>query len=970
MNTDLEQKKAIKKRRIIIMVVILLLVMLTYKSDKVMFDFSEGFFAKAHKLLAQDNYVAFILKVNLLSRLEYQLNPFFLKKDLSNGELPVFDLRFSKNDMIHFKETSKEAMEIGYLSENNTWRSAELKYGKEVYKIEAKLRGDMRNHWAGKLKSYGIKTEKEKYVNNIRRFNLFIFEDKLLKGRISRLIANDLGLFDVRDDFVVVKINGITQGLYYLQDQMDELFLDYNKCSNCYAFSLNDNYFEDHPLNRNDGDNKPYGVFLGERHQTSFDYEISKMDLGRGGGIEEEKVLAQAERLFDVIKKEDYKKIIEFFDLDYITSIEALKVITGQSQFTTGDNLEIVYSATNSKFYIIPRNEAIVPLKFERGGFERELAIVREIDLGLPKLLIKNDKIRQLRNKKLYDYITTTDLLTRVDELMDFYIPYAKSYESNFHSPRYLEYLIKEDKKILQQNLRTIKESLEYSKCYINIIEEQNTITLKIMPDSLSQIRFTKFALNLSEPYKGSITLRLEDLYNPSLTRSLTISNEISTIDLTEKINDLYFAARLDEELYPEKTDYIIKLIFWDTSQISINNFEIRMQNDITKEGILSEDIYVQIADSNGFVPGEDFLFSQFQEEFPEFKFLQEGNTITLLKGKYKIYKDMVIPKNYKLNIEKGTEISLAKDTSILTYQPLTAIGTSSEPIIIKAINPDEPFGAFGVIGKYYPQEPTILKWVEISGGNEEIINGIYLSGALSVYHTDAILENVRIYGNHADDGLIIKYSKVSIINSVFKDNFADQIDLDFCTGMVENSFFGIEKRGDSNGDGLDLSGSRIIINNNQFKGLADKGISIGEETQVLVINNKLTNNNMSMAVKDSSEAYIINNNMENNNIAIASYQKKLSFDGGISFIFGNTYNSNKKDYEIDELSKVNKITITPEELNLIDKELNLIDNYLQNLVDNYVQKTRIDNHIQETSLESLFTHLTKIKEKGFTKIN
>ena len=103
-------------------------------------------------------------------------------------------------------------------------------------------------------------------------------------------------------------------------------------------------------------------------------------------------------------------------------------------------------------------------------------------------------------------------------------------------------------------------------------------------------------------------------------------------------------------------------------------------------------------------------------------------------------------------------------------------------------------------------------------------------------------------------------YSDVILDNNIFKNNFADQVDLDYSNGIVKNSKFLYTKESNPDGDGLDISGSQVYVSANIFNGFGDKGVSIGEESQVFVFNNIIRKNNIGSAVKDLSRAYFLQN--------------------------------------------------------------------------------------------------------------
>ena len=103
--------------------------------------------------------------------------------------------------------------------------------------------------------------------------------------------------------------------------------------------------------------------------------------------------------------------------------------------------------------------------------------------------------------------------------------------------------------------------------------------------------------------------------------------------------------------------------------------------------------------------------------------------------------------------------------------------------------------------------------------------------------------------------------------------NAFDQVDLDFCEGQLESNDFkapeSITEVEDlvANGDGLDLSGSKVILENNSFEGFADKALSVGEESMVLLNKNDFLDNLNALAIKDGSTVFALNNNSFKENI-------------------------------------------------------------------------------------------------------
>jgi hypothetical protein len=900
--------KHLKKRKILIVGFILLLVLFAlYKSDNVMIDKPKQLAESVQKKTNLDFYPMWSKITNSLFRFEDDINIFRIKKNLLDGTLPIYNLELTSKVLGHLDNVSKISVSKDYLdSEINEWKPTKLNIDGKIYKAEIKIHGDNDVQWADSIKSYKIKLKKDEYTDNMRRFNLILFENRLLNAKTTRILASELGLMDIRDDIVVLKINGITQGIYYLQERLDYTFLENNQCSNCEIIKIRDNIFEDHPFH------KVGGVYLFSPHVTAFDYELSNVDLV-DSELNKGKVLYAVNELFKDVNDNNVKKLINHFDIDQLSSFEALRMIIGHPKIISGDNLRMAYSATNSKFYPIAINEVIEELELINGGFEHHLTLYGEEFVRLFYLLIQDDQLRYSRNKKVYQFISANNVTSEIDKQIDKYLPYALSYKTNRHNTRYLNYEIKNSRKIIEHNMNLIKDNFEYSKAYINIIEKENSIILEIVPDSIAEIKFNSLKIKLTEDYSGKLIFIYDKGDDNPLISSIIIKDKTDVVDLMEFVENLYFSAGLDEDLFPEKRTYKLEFIFDDMDKVLIENLDIGMRNDITSKDISEDDIYVQIADANDYYETPTyFSFNEFKNEYPQFKweYDDKNRKLTLLEGNYALNKDMIIPKINRFKIDAGVKISIAENKSILSYSPVKILGTKEKPIIVKVLEKDKPFGTFAILGEDNDEVKSVINWFDLSGGSEKWINGIYFSGQLSIYHMNVDIDNILIHKSQSDDGINIKYSNVFIDNSKFFNNAVDQVDLDFVTGIVKDSEFKGTNEG-IGGDNLDLSGSKILVKNNKFSDSIDKGVSIGEKTEAILYKNIISDNNIGVAVKDLSKVYFIQNTFRNNDIAMNNFQKKQLFGGGFSYIYENKYISNERDFARDEKSKIYKINLT-----------------------------------------------------------
>jgi len=898
-----------KRKYLAAILLVIVALFIVYKSDKIMIEKPQQLAEHIRQRTGLDFFPMWTKATGYLFRLEDDLNPFRIKKNFLDGSLPIYGLELNPGDLIHLDNISSGAFQDGYMSpEKNGWRNAKLELGGKRYDIKVRYHGDTPDHWANELKSYQIKSDKEEYINNMRRFNLIIFEDRKLTPMLARELAKKFGLMDVRNDIVVLKINGVLQGLYYLEEKPDADFLEYNKCPGCYIVAPSDNWVDDHrydlgPYKSAD----PNGVFWETSHRTAFDYEFA--NLNPDDQIPQT-ALFSVKELYDSVNEKN-PDVVNYFDKEYLSSFQAFRTLLGSIHSVAGDNLRMAYSPTNSKFYPLPVTEISVRLKLEKGGLQHFLN-----NFGRPIELFagfaRDDDLRYMTNKKLYQFLADDNtVIEEYEAMLAKYAPYAESYKTNDLNTRHMAYALTDFENTLNHNIKIIKSNLEYSKVYIDVIQKNNKAYFEIVPDSVAEIKFSKFQLNLKDGYSGRMLVNISKPGAPAITKSLIVNEPGGKINLLEHVSELYFSAGLDENLYPDVRRYKIDIIFEDAARINLDSVDIGMRNDITGRDIAGGDTYIQTADADDYYENSKYAdASEVIRNFPQFRWDYNDGILKIMEGKYMLDKDLIIPKTRKFVLDAGVSIGIAENISVLSYSPVAVGGTRENPVVISALDKGRPFGVFAVVGDGTQAEKTTINWLDISGGRDKWINGMFFMGQLSVYHASSVyINNTAVHGSRSDDGINIKYADVMIENSKFYGNSADQVDMDFANGIVKNSEFNGRGELDGNGDGLDLSGSSLLIKNNVFANLLDKGISIGEGTNAVVYKNVLTDNTIGAAVKDLSSAYFADNVYQNNQVAISAYQKKQLFGGASAYVYKNTLRSNQKDFDQDTVSQIYKIS-------------------------------------------------------------
>jgi hypothetical protein len=434
----------------------------------------------------------------------------------------------------------------------------------------------------------------------------------------------------------------------------------------------------------------------------------------------------------------------------------------------------------------------------------------------------------------------------------------------------------------LSSNLNKIKKYLSYNKVYTEMIKlKDGAYRLIITSDSNSPISLVN--LNAVIESKGEI-----EIYNDD--------NFFSKVD-KEGLNAFFSNKRIyigiDKHLEITKMpySYIIK-----GAGLKIYSINPEYININTKLSLPSRDNNFVLIDKP-----DNFSFDYIDQDIQEFiekssdiKFKMIGeSTLKILKGEYFIQKSVVIPYGVSLIIESGVTFKMNKGVSIVVYGSLDIQGKNKDPVIIESKEANREFGVFSVVGN--GETNVSIKNLIMLGGSEASINGSFFSGALSLYnHNTVKINDSKVYKNIGGDGVNIKDSKVILKDNFFYLNYSDQVDLDNCIADVRHNIFSandinlnskLKQPLNSNGDGIDFSGSKAFLYQNIFSNFSDKGVSVGEKTKLNSLKNYFYKNNIGIAIKDQSQATLSHNIFKENKDNISMYVKKNIFNSPVLFI-------------------------------------------------------------------------------------
>jgi hypothetical protein len=154
--------------------------------------------------------------------------------------------------------------------------------------------------------------------------------------------------------------------------------------------------------------------------------------------------------------------------------------------------------------------------------------------------------------------------------------------------------------------------------------------------------------------------------------------------------------------------------------------------------------------------------------------------------------------------------------------------------------------------------------------------NGWSLTGAVTFYCSPVEFRHCEFLDNDSEDSLNIIKSEFLIDQSLFANTTSDAFDGDFVTGSVTRSNF-VNIRGDC----VDVSGSRVKLEDIYVRQAGDKGVSLGEASTATGARIHIEKSRIGVAVKDLSHGVLADVHIADTEFGLAVFQKKPEYGGG-----------------------------------------------------------------------------------------
>ncbi|MFQ5649796.1 MAG: right-handed parallel beta-helix repeat-containing protein [bacterium] len=865
-----------------------------------------------------------------LSLLDGFFNPFRNKHLLLKSGLPIYDLKIKHQRYAIIEDVIKKAKKQGWMSDDlKVWANAQFIHDGEMYNVKVRVRGDLPRHWSGPKRSYRIKFGKRKiigvdgqvreepiYFNRTRQINLIVPIDReFILAKFINELMQERGVLVPRDDFVILRINGVIQGLYYQVEHFDKPLMAFRRRPETTVFAQNDRakHFEQYTK---------YGTPA--TSDANFEMGTLRRLIDRNGelGMQAMKVL------FEFVqdpRPEKFRRARAVLDWEKYLTFRVITTLCNTNHVRFGtDNLRLYYDPSRGLLEPIPWDAHLLRMPKEPGTID---FWNNKGPDALQRATLLDPELRLQRNRILWSFIGDggDSLMAKYTKLHDKIRPFAWA---DVLTTPIQGHKMDQHKKNFDYNVRRAFKVLNNSNCNFTYrLEAPDRAALEMNLLNFSGVEWQSVQLRDSLLFVGRYDLYEDQNDNGQLDA------EDPLVATQNADHDWSIRFEIGKRVFPHleyRGDFIAGRYweFFDTKTKRARYFlvgklapenrhpivwsppeiAVAAKNLVTDYQIPSAFISQQqplpdnmtgitaYDDSDPFdLDAQFYTREAFLAKHPPFVASKESEGVEL-RGAIEISESVIIPKGVPLLIRPGADITLKPGANILIYSGLTCIGTPQDRIRIHGDESGFPFGSVAVVR---PQAKVVVRYTDFSDGGQAQINGILFTGGFAVHEGDLELEHCTFDKMQSEDGLNLKNGHIVMRHCRFTANDSDAVDIDFGTGIVENCEFR-----NIHGDGLDISGSTLQVSSCVFENVVDKGFSVGENSSPTIINSLFKGCDIGISAKDLSFVRAANCTFVENRLAIEAKRKKPMFGGGSGEVVNCVFSGNQELLTEDYFSK------------------------------------------------------------------
>jgi hypothetical protein len=265
-------------------------------------------------------------------------------------------------------------------------------------------------------------------------------------------------------------------------------------------------------------------------------------------------------------------------------------------------------------------------------------------------------------------------------------------------------------------------------------------------------------------------------------------------------------------------------------------------------------------------------------ERYPFLAASDQPGFLELRGGTWQVDGDLALPAGYGLWGTEETTLLFERDAVLYATGPLLlrapdAGATGAQSGWIRFLPVHDLWSGIFVL-QAGDETASTLHNVEVRGTTGIARGGWMATGGVTFYESPVVLDHSRLLGSAAEDTINVVRARFAFRDSEFGDAASDAFDGDFAEGRIEGCAFH-----DVRGDAIDVSGSKVTVDEVSFLRVYDKGVSAGESSIVGVTGARASDVGIAFASKDLSDLTVTDAQIERAWTAgLAAYVKKLEY--------------------------------------------------------------------------------------------
>jgi hypothetical protein len=764
------------------------------------------------------------------------------------------------------------------------WKKAfMLDSDRNLSKVKLRHRGDAARNWAYEKKSWRIKAPKKKLFGRVRIYNYGVSKhETLLENYIAYYLAQRVGVMSPRSRMVELFINEEPYGVYNEVEHIDESFL------------------------RNNGI-MPVNLYKGEQvykeRYLTIDFDLfNNPSLWRKASI------------FNRAPEDDFSDLIYLLKLvrEAETSSDAfarLKQLAKMDDWALFSAYQTLLQAWhndwrhNNRLVLDPWSGTVKPIVHDTVSMiGKDEFSLNSRSHALLTLYNKSSDFVLQKHRHLYKFVVD-GIIPKTIIHLDNLIPNLvnsmsrdKYRHQQSHSKRFFHPVNEE--KVRQEWNQLFTHMRKLEKLLSNQLSAPPQVEWRRERDALALIidgpvPVDKVTLSFAEgtPIPSSIGWDADSdgvLSDGDIRIPFRIEGRHLILEATWLANQVSsWQEHISWELIQTGGFNIVPTLFRLVANVAIEPTKIKASSHLTGK---------QVTLPGGSLAG--VTPSRWNQPVVE-KISKE----IVWSGDKMINENQII--TYPLNILAGTRIFMKPGASLVFKNRVNIMGTVLDPVVVKSATSGQSWGVMAFHGP--KTTDSKVSNIHLENGGEAKIDNILYSGMLSVHESNGVhFKNMKISKNTAvDDMMHVVYSKNIIIeDSVFKDAFADALDIDISNVTVRNCQFL-----NSGNDAIDLMSSEALITDSELSGSGDKGVSVGEDSRAMIYNTRVNKNSVGVESKDASIACLINSLFEDNITQINTYAKNWRYGtGGSAIADKSVFISHANRFSADKNSSIRAI--------------------------------------------------------------